>query len=434
MQRLKISDNRRFLMLENGEPFFWLGDTGWLLFNRLNKEQAEHYLEVRRQQGYNVIQVMGIHQLPTQNVYGNQPFVDHDVSKPILLNDPAREGFWEHVDDIIDMAESKGIYMAIVPVWGTVVRSGKVNEEQAKAYGNFLGKRYGNRRNIIWLNGGDILGDTRPEVWEALAETIKAQAPDQLMTFHPFGRTQSSRWFHDRSWLDFNMFQSGHRRYGQEGKDGDNHFGPDNWRYVEIDYNLEPTKPTIDGEPSYELIPQGLHDPSEPWWQPEDVRRYAYWSVFAGSFGHTYGHSSVIQMYNESISEPDYGAKKYWHEAIFDDGAQQMQHLKNLILSYSFFDRIPDQSVLASPQGEKYERVSITRGNDYLLAYTYTGREFQLKMGVIEGQQVMAYWYDPRTGERHQLGLYENQGIASFNPPGEPQDGNDWVLILESSK
>ena len=73
-------------------------------------------------------------------------------------------------------------------------------------------------------------------------------------------------------------------------------------------------------------------------------RRYAYWSVFAGSFGHTYGHSSVIQMYNESISEPDYGAKKYWHEAIFDDGAQQMQHLKNLILSYSFFDRIPDQS------------------------------------------------------------------------------------------
>ena len=140
-----------------------------------------------------------------------------------------------------------------------LLESGKVNEEQAKAYGNFLGKRYGNRRNIIWLNGGDILGDTRPEVWEALAETIKAQAPDQLMTF--------SILLAERSHLDGSMIAAGWILIcsnqvtvvmDKRGKDGDNHFGPDNWRYVEIDYNLEPTKPTIDGEPSYELIPQGI--------------------------------------------------------------------------------------------------------------------------------------------------------------------------------
>jgi hypothetical protein len=29
--KLKVSDNQRFLMHENGQPFFWQGETGWLL-------------------------------------------------------------------------------------------------------------------------------------------------------------------------------------------------------------------------------------------------------------------------------------------------------------------------------------------------------------------------------------------------------------------
>ena len=431
--KLIVSKNGRFLMQEDGEPFFWLGDTAWLLFNRLNKKEAEYFLEVRRQQGFNVIQVMGIHSLPIKNFYGNEPFINNDVSKPVRLNDSAHEGYWEHVDDIIDIAEQKGLYIAIVPVWGSVVKAGKASVEQARTYGTWLGERFCHRPNIIWLNGGDVRGDVCTEVWDALGESIKAVANDQLMTFHPFGRTQSSIWFHDRSWLDFNMFQSGHRRYGQGGQDGDNnHYGQDNWRYVENDYNKEPIKPTIDGEPSYEQIPQGLHDPSEPWWQAHDVRRYAYWSVFAGAFGHTYGHSSVMQMHRKEYSDGDYGAKKFWDKAIFDEGAVQMQHLKNLIAAYPFFIRIPDQSVLASEQGEKYERVAITRGNDYLFAYTYTGRQFELHMGVIKGSRVKAFWYDPRTGERIKIGVLENNGTAAFDPPGKHSAGNDWVLVLET--
>ena len=44
---LEVSDNHRFLMDENGDPFFWLGDTGWLLFSKLNREEAEKYLDNR---------------------------------------------------------------------------------------------------------------------------------------------------------------------------------------------------------------------------------------------------------------------------------------------------------------------------------------------------------------------------------------------------
>ena len=40
MRRLKVSDSHRFLVYEDGHPFFYLGDTAWELFHRLNREEA----------------------------------------------------------------------------------------------------------------------------------------------------------------------------------------------------------------------------------------------------------------------------------------------------------------------------------------------------------------------------------------------------------
>ena len=45
--RLKVSENHRFLVYEDGRPFFYLGDTAWELFHRLNREEADRYLENR---------------------------------------------------------------------------------------------------------------------------------------------------------------------------------------------------------------------------------------------------------------------------------------------------------------------------------------------------------------------------------------------------
>lgn len=76
------------------------------------------------------------------------------------------------------------------------------------------------------------------------------------MTFHPRGRTTSATWFNNAPWLDFNMFQSGHRRYGQRFGDGDypieENTEEDNWRFVERSLSMKPMKPVIDGEPIYE--------------------------------------------------------------------------------------------------------------------------------------------------------------------------------------
>lgn len=104
-------------------------------------------------------------------------------------------------------------------------------------YGEFLANRYKNQPNVVWIIGGDIPGDVKPEIWNTLATTIKSIDNNHLMTFHPRGRTMSGIWFNKAPWLDFNMFQSGHRRYGQRMGDTDypieDYTEEDNWRYVE---------------------------------------------------------------------------------------------------------------------------------------------------------------------------------------------------------
>lgn len=431
--QLKVSENQRFLMDSEGKPFFWLGDTGWLLFSKLTREEAEKYLENRAEKGFNVIQVMVLHELKVPNVYGDSALICQDVSRPAItsgnsVTDNEEYDFWDHMDFIIGKAEEKGIYIALVPVWGSNVKSGKISREQANQYSTWLAKRYAAKPNIIWLNGGDLMGSDSTAIWEIIGNNLRKYAPNQLITYHPFGRAQSSTWFHNAPWLDFNMVQSGHRRYDQD--DSKSGYGQDNWKYISDDYNLTPVKPTIDGEPSYEGIPQGLHDTAQPRWTNNDLRRYAYWSVFAGAFGFTYGNNAVMQMNKPGDKKPAYGAKDFWYNAINAPGASEMIHLKNLMLSKPFFERVPDQSLILD-NGEKYDFLAATRGMKYALVYTYNGRKMEINTGKIEGKKISARWFNPRNGSYAKIGTFKSGGILKFDPPGEIQDGNDWVLVLD---
>ncbi len=434
LPQLKITSDGRYFQTSDGKPFFWLGDTGWLLFVKLTREQTIQYLDIRKNQGYNVIQVMVLHDLKhAVNQYGDSALVQHNVSK--LVTTPGSDttnadayDFWDHVDFVVHAAEQRGIYMALVPVWGTNVKNGWVSRAEAKAYGSFLGNRYKGKSNIIWLNGGDIPGSDSIEVWKALGNALNATDPNHLITFHPRGRTTSSRWFHNEPWLDFNMFQSGHRNYSQDTSRGETHYGEDNWKYIAEDFSKKPLKPTLDGEPSYEGIPQGLHDTTQPYWTDNDLRRYAYWSVFAGGAGFTYGHNAVMQFYQEGDKGRAYGARTFWQEAINDPGAQQMQYLRNLMLAMPYFERVP-----STQEGDRYQRIISTMGKnkDYIMSYTYTGRTLTVKMGQINSKTVQASWFNPRNGQFTIIGISENTGTQRFDPPGEEREGNDWVLILE---
>ncbi|HEY6505373.1 MAG TPA: glycoside hydrolase family 140 protein [Chitinophagaceae bacterium] len=440
LPRLKVSSNGRFFQTGDGKPFFWLGDTGWLLFVKCNREDAVHYLETRKQQGFNVVQVMVLHDMNnTKNVYGDSALINEDVSQPNVTpgsdykNETAYD-YWDHVDFIVNEAAKRGIYMAMVPVWGSNVKGGKVNVQQAEAYAKFLATRYKSRSNIIWLNGGDVKGTDGMEVWKIIGTSIKKNDAKHLMTYHPRGRTSSSDWFHNEAWLDFNMFQSGHKNYAQDTSSNEtNHYGEDNWKYVNMDYKLKPVKPTLDGEPSYENIPHGLHDSLQLRWKGADLRRYAYWNVFAGGAGFTYGENAVMQFNKMGDWTANYGVTSGWKETIKAEGATQMIHLKKLIYSRSYFDRVPAQD-LVTDNGERYERVAATRGKSYAMFYVYNGRNFKVATEKLGFGLTDAYWFNPKDGSIQVVYKARLNDIKGFNPPGEKQDGNDWVLVIEKSK
>jgi hypothetical protein len=396
-------------------------------------------LEDRRKKGFNVIQVMVVHSPAEVNVYGDSALINKNVATPKTtpghdFSNKQEYDFWDHVDYIIDKAAEKGLYIALVPVWGGNVKAGLVDQQQAKIYATWLANRYKNKPNIIWINGGDIPGSDSIDVWNTVGETLDSIDKNHLITFHPRGRTISSLWFQNEKWLKFNMFQSGHRTYAQDTSSSEPfRFGEDNWKYVNLVFNKKPIKPVLDAEPSYEGIPQGLHDTSQPRWKAQDVRRYAYWSVFAGAAGFTYGDNAVMQFRKAGEKTGAYGANDYWFDAINDPGAGQMMWLKKLMLSKSYFDRIPDQALIAD-QGERYDYIAATGGKNYAFFYDYTGRNFKVNMKEIPSVKVRASWYDPRNGNKTPVGIFSTDGIREFNPPGEKKDGNDWVLILEKSE
>ncbi len=439
--KLAVSQNGRYLQHENGTPFFWQADTCWLLVQKLDREQMKIYFADRKEKGFNVVQTVIVQMLDDQTVYGDSALEEGNIDKLNVtpgsdFSDADQYDYWDHVDYAIQIAADSGVYLAVAPTWSHTVRRAPVTAEQARRYVTRVAERFKDKPNIVWLNGGSGIGGVNADVWQVIGSTIKSIDNNHLMTFHPFGRTQTSTWFNDATWLDFNAFVSGHRRYDQdvEGKA----FGEDNWRYVLEDLARTPLKPTLDIEPSYENTPQGLHNPDEPYWTANDARRYAYWSVFAGACGHTYGENSVRQVYLATDAKAASGAKGFFIDRLNAPGAQALQHLKRLMLSRPYFERVNDQAAQVGNDGlrpleEKYDRVLVTKGANYLMAYVYTGREFRLKLGRTGGDMCIAWWYNPRTGDATKLGSFKNEGERAFDPPGDRANGNDWVLVLDDA-
>ncbi len=436
--RLRVSDNKRFLVRADGTPFFYLGDTAWELFHRLNREEADRYLTDRAKKGFTVIQAVAIAELDGHvdpNPYGHLPLLDLDPARPAVRDGPAND-YWDHVDHLVAKAQSLGLFIGFLPTWGRywhdAVKDGKplFTAANAEAYGLWLGRRYRDRA-IIWILGGDrgVDNDEQRAVLRAMAHGLgEGDGGAHLMTLHPPGGAGSSQWFHGEEWLDFNMRQNGHvaeftERYGQ----------------TRADYERTPVKPVLDGEPIYEDHPVSFNAKNLGHSIAADVRRPLYWDLFGGACGHTYGHHSVWQMWQPGRG-PINGPLMPWFEAIDQPGAGQMQFGRALMESRPFLTRVPDDSVVVTdrvptsvPGAGRY-RFAATRDSSgsYVMVYAPAGRKFKVKMTAVSGTAAKAWWYNPRNGEATSIGEFPTTGEREFTPPdaGEPLD---WVLVLDDA-
>jgi len=424
--QFSVSPNKHFI-LRDGKPFTWLGDTGWELFQRLNRQEADYYLNRRAEQGFTVIQAVVLAEfdgLHTPNANGDLPLKFDDPTKP-------NEKYFEQVDYIIDKAASVGLTIALLPTWGDKLFKmewGKGPEvftpENAKTYGKYLGNRYKERKNIIWILGGDRNprpGSKDVDVWRKMADGVMegaGGADKVLLSYHPQPNQEGSgEWFHNDSWFDFNMLQTGHCT--------------DQPVYDKIlaSYNRIPTKPVIDGEPIYENIPVCFDEKDMGKANAYDVRKAAYHSLFAGAFGHTYGCNDIWQMHTPA-HEAVLGSNLFYKEAMELNGANQMKFVRRLLESRPFLDRVPDQSLIVENNLFAGERIQATHGKDYAFIYTAQGRAITVNMGKISGTKITASWYNPRNGVSTEAGSFDNKGQQKFTAPTAGY-GQDWVLILD---
>ena len=438
LPKLTVSPNHRFLQTADGKPFFYLADTAWELFHRLDRKQAADYLSLRASQGYTAIQAVALAELDgivDPNAYGDLPLTDGNPAQPAITpgtnpNDKTAYDYWDHVDYIVEQANARGLYVALLPTWGRWVNGGRseapiLTAANAQTYGEFLGKRYA-KKAIIWILGGDRTPTGFEATWRALAKGIsigvsgKEDYSSVLMSFHPRGGETSSTQFHEDPWLDFNMQQTGHGLAEKVAV----------WERIAKDYERQPTKPVLDGEPLYEDHPLAFRARDFGYSFDAHIRQRAYWSVFSGSSGHTYGNHSVWQMYAPN-RKPVNGPLLYWYEAIHRPGAAQVKHLRNLIESRPYFSRVPAPSLIANPL-EGNDRIVATRGDGYAFVYTAQGRKFTVNLAGISAGSIRASWFNPRTGTSQEIGTFPSAEAREFTSPSEGF-GSDWVLVLDDA-
>ncbi len=423
MGKLKVCG--RYLAYDNGEPFFYLGDTAWEIFHRLTREEMTLYFETRAQQGFTVVQGVALAEfegVTTANAYGRLPLCFTD-GQPDPERPDTGEGYsyWDHVDFAVDLAAKHGLFVALLPTWGDKFNLcwGKGPEiftpENAYVYGKWIAGRYAEKENILWMLGGDR--PVEPEhrrILDAMARGIREADQNHLITFHPAGCSTSIAALPGAPDLDLHTAQTSHDVFQCWETDR-----------VMLEMAAQSPKPYMDSEPRYEDHPACFNDQIGYFWQAADVRQNAYWSLMAGACGHTYGNHCVWCMNREPSSYFPFR----WQDALIHPGAEQMRHVKALRLSHDYFSLRPSPEMAGAPYSGM-GHIAACMGKDYGYVYSPLGLPFTVHLDAFRpAERLRAMWFDPRTGKSEVFTVLPGRGDTTLVPPVQ---GQDWVLILET--
>jgi len=399
---VRIGPDHRHLVDQNGAPFLVQGDAPWSLISGLTREEAEWYLEHRRRQGFNSLIVNLIeHKFRGPvNRYGEGPFTTPgDFSTP-------NEKYFEHADWVIRKAAEKGFQIFLAPIYLGYIGTdeGWIEEvlangpEKCRGWGRYVGKRYRDFDNLVWLIGGDRNPETARQDVDAVVSGIKEFDNRHLFTAHCHPENSAIDQFKNDGWLDLNDTYT----YGIVH------------RMLLADYNRVPAMPFDLTESTYE----GEHNASAV-----QIRRQAYWALLCGATGQFMGNRPIW------LFDPG------WQAALDSTGAQDMSRLKALFTSRPWYQLVPDQKheVVVDGLGEfrglDYLAAARTEDGGTVIAYLPTARTFTVDMTKIAGKTAKAWWFNPRTGKSDAAGEFPTSGKKQFTPPGE----GDWVLVLDEA-
>jgi hypothetical protein len=399
---VRVGTDQRHLVDRSGQPYLVHGDSAWSLLSALTKEDAELYLTDRAQKGVNSIIVNLIeHKFNgPANRYGQEPFlVKGDFATP-------NEKYFEHADWVIRKAGEKGIQVFLAPIylgyrgldegwWDEVLANGP---EKCRNWGRFVGARYKDFDNIVWITGGDRdPGEALPHM-NAFVAGVKEFDTRHIFTAHCHPDHSAAEQY-TAGWLDLNntySYEIVHEKIAEA-------------------YRRTPAQPFVLMETTYE----GEHNASEV-----QVRRQAYWALLGGATGQFFGNRPIW------LFDPG------WKAAINAQGSRDMARVEKLFLSRAWQDLVPDakHEVVVDGLGEfrglDYLSAARTADGGTMIAYLPTARSFTVDLNKISGRIVRAWWFDPRSGKSQRIGEFPAAvGKRRFTPPGP----GDWVLVIDNA-
>jgi hypothetical protein len=396
MYPVKVSENGRYFVDQNGTPVFWLGTTQWQLFRGYTLEEATLILEKTARTGFAFAQVMVLGSgVPAQpNVYGEKPWIDDNPLTP-------NEAYFGNVDAVIEAARRKNVIISTTLYHRHYL--GHITVDNARAWANWLAQRYRDVPNIVWSMTPEAMPFFVPVLRELAAGLREGDGGSHLITCKPDPGPFSSSFCHAEPWLDFNSIQTfawAHLIYP----------------LVNADYHLEPVKPVLMAEGAYEQGSEYGFEVTPVW-----IRRQAYYSYLAGAH-HTYGHNDSWRVLPT------------WRQALDAPGAAQLGLLKQILQGREeWWYLVPDQSLLASggrTEGRVLNLAARHKDGKWALVYCGAAASFSVDLGKLAGKEANAFWIDPRNAERLAIGRLPNSGERSFSTPVGWEDA---LLVVETT-
>ncbi len=416
---LKISDNKRYFVTQQGKPFLYHAETGWQIFTQLTTEEAVEYLSFRKAQGFNTIQVQLVMAPEQVSRYGQKPFHgDVDFSRP-------NEAYHDHVAKVLRKADSMGLLIVMSQPWLGCCKEGFGNTKEKpiqrngparnRMYGQYLGKKFAAFKNLFWFGGGDNDPKGDRESLVAFAEGLYLTAPKhQLITYHASPPHSSTDLFQYAPWLGFSFIYT----YWREK--------PNEWVTAELiphvyeaalrEWSKSDVMPFVLGESQYEGTGKIANDMGTP----QMVRRQAYWTVLCGGAGHAYG--SDIWRFPAN-----------WREIMRYPGAYQMGHFIRFFEQIPWWTLVPDvkHKAVVSGYGDwakpNYVTTAVSEDKNLMVAYLPQLQALFVDFNFLSGTSFKCSWYNPVNGKVEKEFTVKDKTVQRLGPP----NGEDWVLMIE---
>lgn len=414
---LKVSENHRYLVDQNGKPFFVMGDTPWFI-QKQKIEDVRMIMDDRVAKGFNTLflELLDDSHIPSIDAHGNAAFdPPTDITKPV-------KAYWDYAEQVMDEAEKRGLFVIHNSIWfgaGKGLWIHHITPESCRVYGEFIAKRFARFKNLMWMHVGDRNPDARmTQCAQVLAVAVERFAPHQLQTVHLQHEFASATRFNDAKWLDVDMAYT----YGAA------------YLHVLPEYRrTNPARPIILGETGYEGEPNAIELLPDArrgdLWNPYRIRRNAWWAVLSGAKGYCAG----TRLWRW---------EKNWRETLQVRSVREAPNILGILKALSWWELAPDvnHEWVTSGYGEwkRADYASAALAADGSCGLVYLPGPLTLTVDLSKFKAaVTAWWFDPTDGSSRLVkgSPFPNSGHHEFRPPGKNRaDEPDWVLKFALAK